>query len=1051
MTKKRILTYILAVVFALCSMGFLWNFVYTDASTVYTVKIDGNLLSATKNATALSDTRQGLKITSTVSGANAEGAKFSFDGVQTGDFELDFRVTSSKTYETADTANPAYTHTSKGNQDGGVFSFSDNYNPYNDVQEVTFTFTSNTNNEKWFKVHVRGCAIDSAGAGTAYMTSAWVEVNGDLSYVYREGFYNSPYGTVKGYALNNSGVYVDDSGATTNDWLFANLWGTSFSNYRCSDASTAGALPVSNLLRFDVETMCVYANKPTSSSHASYFASETTSDYLLRNVETNAGYTNSDPIRGVSSISKSDFQNGYTVSVEFLDMTDNATVGDASACANACWSSGRYKAISTGAYDRYANMTIYSVNGTSLTGDNVKVRDANVPDTLYKRDVSSYLSFNSSDVAVTEQSTNTLDVRKGLTVKSVASGTQAEGKGFAFADTMVGDFSLDFRVTSAKTFVSGDAVNPAFTHTLNNNVVSNRQVFSDNYNPYNDLQWIAFTFKSISNPDAWFIVNIKGSALDGNYGDGTAYMTSAWVEVNGDKSFLYNTDPTPKEYKGYGLQNGVYIDKSGTQTADYKFTNIWGTSFSNYKCFNATTTGATPLSNLIRFDVETMSVYVNKPTQDSQQSYFATASTADNLVRNVATNEGYTCEDPIRGVASLNPSDFVSGYTVSATFVDVTDNATKGFTTEQANSYFSSPSRYKGLDSAYDRYASITIYSINGQNMSYAIPEDKMMADLSVPSVGIPVSFALLNKEIDLTPNYYDPTSGNQGCVLGKVFYSIDGGNTYTEIPENDGFKFTATSYENVKIKYSEFKDSLGFVAPDTIFTLKILDDIKPNLVLKNGLEMITVFDWSNGGSARPQAISVSDVEIADKQNFKTYALEIVEVKDPTGLVFQTEVLNYQKFGDYTITYKATDNFGNEATLTRIIRVGDYSAPVINVSDLTVELGARVSLKVDVADYSSYTLTVIVKFDDKIVYNGDGKVDFIPEEAGTYTVKYTARDSGGLEDVKTVNLTVTDPNAVVESGDNGNTLSLIGYIAGGVGVLGFGLFITLWFIRRKKV
>ena len=66
--------------------------------------------------------------------------------------------------------------------------------------------------------------------------------------------------------------------------------------------------------------------------------------------------------------------------------------------------------------------------------------------------------------------------KKGLLVKSVQTGNDVEGDSFSFANAMVGNFEMDFRVTSAQKYKHGSSASGGWTHYLTNLVISSNKV-----------------------------------------------------------------------------------------------------------------------------------------------------------------------------------------------------------------------------------------------------------------------------------------------------------------------------------------------------------------------------------------------------------------------------------------------------------------------------------------------------------------------------------------------------------------------------------------------
>lgn len=956
-----------------------------DAVSPVTFVYDTDFLTMKENVSFKDDTgKNGVQFTSVRSGKAAEGASFQIAENFTGDFEMDFRVTSKQTFalnaNRGDTK--GWTYYAPYTAAQAKTMFSDEYNPYLDLKETAITFTSKSDENKYFTVYFRGANGDIAFATTAYV---YVSNGETKDTVFLQDENNAYY---YGYGLNAEGVYQ------TNGWAHPNsyhslplIYGTSFCNYAAtSPQDDTAAATGSNLLKFDAETMKVYIN-----SGVGYNAPNAQANVLLRDLSTNAGFSyfdfasEADKEHGKpATLSAADFEDGYSVSVTYTDVTENGTLGYTEAASKV--SNGeRYQKVSS-AYDRLAAMTIYSINGVSMTGENVETL---VDQYKVKRAQGDFIK-DLNGVTLTENSKNTVDGLTGLRVRSVQSGTAAEGAGFAFADTMVGNFDINFRVTSAKTYAPAHTTE-GWTHYIQNG--NQKYTFSDYENPYLDLKEVAFTFTSVTNPDKYFQVYFYGA-----HGD-LAFATTAYAYVPGDK--CYKTDEQGNQRFGYALSpNGVYPVQSMNGLQDFRNLPIlYGTSFSNFAATGSRdVTAANTVPNMLYFDVETMKIYVNAGT-----GYNTPSTQANYLIRDLQTNAGAS-ESMILG--SLDKSDFANGYTVSVTFTDVTANETVG----NSENFGGTDHYVKTIETPYERFANLTVYSINGQKLEYTSETGGKISDSTAPILSVVKKDAGVGEAVDLTPLFYDAASGNSIGEYGKVYYSTDG-ETYQEIEKTaDGYIFTPYAYGSLYVKYEGFKDNVGALAETKIFVLPTVDYIAPELAFKDGVSGEVIYDKTAGFAARP-TFSLEDVIITNKNDVKTYVTEIVEVKDPDGQTYQTTFLSFLKNGVYSVTYRVTDSFGNASEITRTVTVDDYSAPVLEVREtLAGVVGNTLDISVlKLTDFGAVSLSVTVSKDGKNYYVGTKAETFKPTEAGVYTVTYKATDEGGRSTTKTATITVTEP------------------------------------------
>ncbi|MBQ4268908.1 MAG: hypothetical protein IJB97_04595, partial [Clostridia bacterium] len=698
-----------------------------QAASPVTFVYDTDFLKMEQGVSYKDDTgKSGVNFTSVKSGTAAEGASFEIAESFTGDFEMDFRVTSKETFrlnpDRGDTS--GWSYYAPYTAVGARTMFSDEYNPFLDLKETAITFTSNADENKYFTVYFRGGNGDLAFATTAYV---YVSNGETKDTVYLQDADNAYY---YGYGLNAEGVYK------TNGWAHSEsyhslpvIYGTSFSNYAATSSKDETAAKTgSNLLKFDAKNMKVYVN-----SAGGYNAVNTQANVLLRDLSTNAGFTyldiasDADKEHGKpATLSAADFADGYSVSVTYTDVTANDTVGYSDPAAHV--SSGeRYQNVST-AYERYASMTVYSINGVNMTEENVETL---VDQYKVERSQSSFIT-DLKDVTVTENKQNAIDEKTGVNIRSTKSGLAAEGAGFAFADTIIGDFDIDFRVTSEKTYTPAHATE-GWTHYISNGL--QKYSFSDYENPYLDLKEVAFTFTSATDPDQYFTVYFYGA-----HGD-LAFVTTAYVYIPGDK--CYKSDEQGNQRLGYALSsNGEYPVKTMNGLQDFRSLPVlYGTSFSNFAATSSKNVAAAKtVPNMLRFDTEEMKIYVNAGT-----GYSTPSTQANYLVRDLATNAGAS-ESLILG--NLNKADFANGYTVSVTFTDVTANDTVGDA-----QYFGGPDHYaKLIDAPYDRYADITVYSVNGQKLEYSSATSGKIVDATKPNVAVTVKDVGVGETVDLTP-----------------------------------------------------------------------------------------------------------------------------------------------------------------------------------------------------------------------------------------------------------------------------------------------------------
>ena len=755
-----------------------WNVNAETASDGYTLVCDSDVFTTTENyAYSKSLTvdegesgKKGVLVTANKTGRAAEGSTFTLQEQMSGNFELDFRVFSEVAY-TYGGLSGGYTHmvnaTNKqtpkvvaGYEDNNTTRpmANDNMNPFLDLKEVGIKFTSATDASKYFIVYVRGTC--GAGEYIASATMATVYIGGD------------PYDLVgkdRGYGINQH-PNSDYNVAQWRGWQATTIRGTTFSNYMAkSSGDREETATTSNLVKFDAENMMVYVNDGAGGNNFAKYSQ--TADVLVRDLTNNDYFPNDYERNGFKTLSASDFANGYNVSVCYSDVTDNDCVGDVGFCDKIS-NSGQYGTLSE-AHDRQANMVIYSVNGKSVSATDLPGRTNVKPSEL--------ISYNESELTVTDNKANSVFNGSGLNIRSVATGDDVEGVGFNFNGYMLGDFDMTFGVTSQKNYKKLDT-SKAWTHYTRDTMLN---MTSDEFNPYADVQEVAVKFASKSNPNKFFTMYLRNGATS------MAYNTTARVFVNGDKNAM-----------GFGLTNGV-------SKGNKAFTQLPGTSFSN---LGYGIGEVAPLPHKIRFDVETMSVYATAYEGASMKE-------KELLVRDLTDSSMFTWyKDDREFYKSLTKEDFADGYTVSVSFTGVTADTCVG--NASALSQFGSPEGgYVTFDEAYARYADMTIYSLNGQEFGYT---GSKMTDSNAPIVAPTATEIKVFESNDITPLYYDVVDGNDPAVNGKVYVSLDNA-TYTEITADaDGkYLYTAEVAKNVYyVKYEGFEDKQGNVLESVVCEL---------------------------------------------------------------------------------------------------------------------------------------------------------------------------------------------------------------------------------------
>ena len=656
--------------------------------------------------------RSGLLVSSKKSGDEAEGASISYNGVLSGNFETEFRVFSEKDYEAKDpTATKTHSGVQNDNNTGNTMAnwyYYDVFNPYMDLKEVAFTFTSLADPSEWIKVYVRGANVD----GRADLSCARVETSRDRSSEW-------PY-PLYGYGLYDDGwPNATWQEGLSNRWSYGaayTMLDASFSNTNIEGESNTAKI------KFDVETMAVYGWNGTGWK-------------LVRDLKANAGLHTFTYWFETGVYEASTFTSGYTVDVTFTDVTANSALGDQLTDAETpigSWKNTEYGYVPfSEEYDRYANMVIYSFGESEFNneGGNAPLVDEAVTVDGVTLDEAKF--ENSNAVHLTTNKT----------------GDDAEGTKFNVNATFDNSFEIDFRVFSQKNYQAKD---PTATQThsgiQSDNNTGNTMAnwyYLDVYNPYMDLKEVALTFTSTADSSQWFTVYVRGANVDGR-----ADLSCARVSTSYDDRASW-----PYPLHGYGLYGG-----DGWPNASYQesLTNRWnyGAAFTMLDAsFSNTNITGESNSAKIKFDVETMKVY----------GWYNGDWV---LVRDMKDNTGLSI---FNGwfTGTFDPAQFTSGYTVSIAFTDVTSNSATGDqltdTVLSNGSWKNTEYGYVPFTEAYDRYANMYVYSIKSGDTT--LDNDGLISctepAAKQPAVSAPYKSVVYDRQsLDVTPTVYDVNAG---------------------------------------------------------------------------------------------------------------------------------------------------------------------------------------------------------------------------------------------------------------------------------------------------
>ncbi|MBQ7370141.1 MAG: hypothetical protein IJW58_04100 [Clostridia bacterium] len=570
-----------------------------------------------------------------------------------------------------------------------------------------------------------------------------------------------------------------------------------------------------------------------------------------------------------------------------------------------------------------------------------------------KRTQSSFIT-SENGVKVTENYSHaTLDKGKsGVLIESTATGTSANGASFSIADPMTGTFSLDYRVFSEKDYAgqtpsSGGA-----------------DWGTEALNPYCDLRQLTITVTDTISGKSFSIIQ-EGAA---KYS-----LTSTMFSVK---------TGSMKEAIGYKYPDWDYKNPS---------VNLWGykciaygTSFSN-KGLNSMGGYATDggLSSNVEFDPSDMKVYVwaKTPKQGYTKVEIIDLSNP-NLV----------------GVDNVLSTEDFTKYTVSVTFDKLTNNA---YT--DAN-----------IMTAYDRTARMILYSLNGQSFAGTMENGSCVITDNVGGVGIltpSTTDMCAGKEFSFSITSYDVLDGF-GDYTQDIFYSTDYDDAQKSLTYANGYKVTLEKFGTLTVTVPGKIDSNGNAGTAKTYVYRVRDEFKPEMVFVDTVNLQEKFDIEgiNNSICKPW-ISKDDIRFTSDDR-KQYTVSI-SVTTPQGTIHTNTInsLPFNDFGVYTVTYKAVDEFGNTASLSREFEVGDFKAPeiLLRSEKITAYRGESVNLA-PLSILDNYTLspnyTCAIYKDGTLVENAVER--FTPNEAGEYIVVYEASDESGNTVNKEIKLTVLE-------------------------------------------
>ena len=558
--------------------------------------------------------------------------------------------------------------------------------------------------------------------------------------------------------------------------------------------------------------------------------------------------------------------------------------------------------------------------------------------------------------------------KSGILISSEKTGDEAESSGFRFSGTFLGEFSLDFRIFSEKTYGENVNRNGENIYRPGTPTTLGAQFGEDELNPYQDVKQVTFTFTD-KQTGKNFTLYLTGGACYWSTLTRAAVTTGTMQTPVGKKY----TDMTYAKFQSY--------------SKDYN-TLLHGTSFSNMgnSYSNNTPDADGGISSQIAFDPMTMQVFAYGRTNQGVVTKLEVLDLSN--PEHVGTN-------------NVIEKNSFGEYTVDVKFTDLTsDNFTQSYTrADTGETYTLEP---------YERRANMIIYSLNGQDLGYDV--DGKINDMVAPKIVLRTKQAVAGKLTKLDIITSDVFDGEKE-YKGKIRYCTSYDSIKRTLLFNDGYYLNLPRAGKLTLTLSGVTDEAGNKSADVQYVIDIVDELKPIVsFVQDFSEKWDVNDWEN----RP-IVSKTDVKYSTNSEEKTLTLDF-SVTAPNGRVYTTGLLPFTQMGEYIIKYTVRDNFGNETILTRTLTVGDFTAPTIETkSTIIANVGDTVNLSAEsVEDYvdgaiKNYSIAV---YKDGVRVSSGKR--FVAKDAGEYEVVYTARDKSDNEATETTRLIVKATAAETE-------------------------------------
>ncbi len=1033
----------------------------------------------------------GLLVTSANSGDEAEGTSIML-GTYSGKFDIDFRVFSQNTYEGAlghrDVTNHKYD------------LLSDEFNPYNDLQELTLRFTEKEENGRSFDIVLRG-GVSTWGGPRANTVQAGVKsdkMSVPVGYVTKDlwnALNGAAYDTAEFQKTGNLDFNLDKWNEAINAEGYDTVgemngkenatvvYGSTFSN---GEPYTADYY-APTWIHFDPATVSKADTSVTAP--AVYFVTRGYPASKYKYPRAISVLNNTTLMGEEGVIDATDFQGEYTVEAIFSGVTSN----DTPVTVNG----------KTERYDRYANMLIYGINGVKPTAETLGATF-----TCTEEIKDSYVEGN---VVIPSVKLN-LDTTAPVTVSLSKNGGEAKDITSALTQALTyGKYTVKYSATVEETtyYYEQD-----FTVVRTNSIISN-------------LNGVSVSTGSIAP-----VERSNGSSRQGQFYDGI-------IDIDGDEDGLLitsvnsGTDANGSKFQiGPVMQGAFSLDFRVFSEHTFEGSNrVWGTQEGEFGRYNHDTNPANDLQKLtFKFtDIDTgrwfnvelfgSEVYASRAVSIgvktdnmpialslgetgklSNDSHYNTnvrswsfsnstmnGNTMPNIHFDPSTMEVYTLDVQLEKTYQQkkllldldNPNQTLDGetydnwsadnatwygnqirtfvgtgednvipsfgkYTVEAIFEEVTDDDREtlqtliNYTDANLNEIDATAKNPK-VPATYNTIK----YDRYAKMMIYAVNGQKLGKEAEAMADSVAPTVAIKN-----TTTKYALGSSNID-VTPLVFDFFEGEIDYTgeiKIIDIFGNETIVTSVDGKylinDLKVGSYEVIYSAVADNA---LNYSNEIAQLITIYDDTapEMAFNSNLPSTLSYKDFIVGIDDVTVVDNSGEFKFTCTVI---DPDGKIVRGDRIT--KAGVYTIKYSALDGSGNETVITRQITIKDDVKPVVSFVENSQKIveGDLVSLPVVVAT-DEFGGTPVVEY--RVLKNGK-EVQILSgnsfvAERGTYTVIAYATDQFGNKS-KSATITLTVDKAVTVDNNIGWKVTLIVIPV----VLALGVGVTAFFLFRKK-